>query len=308
MPITHHDHDGNDPANHHFHHQLGYGSGTAWYKRGPEGEADPALTKATSTALSTGFRHLDCSEMYQTEADVGAAVSSSGLPRETLFIATKCHQGLASPGPKASLATSLKKLRVEYVDLYLLHTPWFASKSGRSYAGDADKAALQRAWREMEELRGAGLAREIGVSNFSPHHLEAVLETAAVRPAVNQVEFHAYLQRPDLLAFHRRHGIATAAYGPLVPLRGGAPGPLDGLLAGLAKKYAVSEAEVLLRWCVDQDVAALTTTAKEQRMSDYLRVAAFKMTPREVEEVAELGRKKDFRAFWNDKYDEKDFG
>lgn len=117
----------------------------------------------------------------------------------------------------------------------------------------------------MEKVQAAGLTKSIGVSNFSAQHLEAVLKTAKVVPAVNQIEFHAYLQHTSLLEMHKKYGIATEAYGPLSAVTKASPGPIDGYVAGLAKKYAVSQAEIALRWCIDQDIIPITTSAKEQR-------------------------------------------
>lgn len=138
----------------------------------------------------------------------------------------------------------------------------------------------------MEEVQSQGLARSIGVSNYLQEHLEWILETAKTRPAVNQIEFHPYLQHEGLLDFHRSQGIATEAYGPLTPVTKGSPGPCDEILASLAKKYAVNASEVLLRWCIDQDVVPVTTSGKEQRLSDYLRVMTFKLTPKEISQVS----------------------
>lgn len=101
-------------------------------------------------------------------------------------------------------------------------------------------------------------------------------------------------------------GIATAAYAPQAPVTKAGPGPIDDYLAALSKKYAVNPGEILLRWCVDQDVVAITTSSKEQRMSDYLRAMTFKLTPKEIKELNELGSQKHFRAFWNDKFEAND--
>jgi len=150
----------------------------------------------------------------------------------------------------------------------------------------------------MEALKTAGLAKSIGVSNFRVEDLKALFETATVPPAVNQIEFHPYLQQPELLQFHKEKGIVTCAYAPLTPATKAKPGPLDGVLEVLAKKYAVSEAEVCLRWCVEQDVVPITTSAKEQRLSDLLRVWRMSLTGREVDEIREVGGEKHFRGFW----------
>ncbi|KAF2274305.1 aldo-keto reductase family 1 member C13 [Westerdykella ornata] len=260
---------------------LAYGTGTAWYKTGDEARVDTAVVDAVKTAIRLGFRHLDGAEMYKTETELGIAIQESGVAREELTQA---------------LRTSLKKLRVDYVDLYLIHSPFWAQTP----------TDLQTAWSTMENLKHLGLTKSIGVSNFLPAHLSTILQTARIPPACNQIEFHPYLQHPDLLALHKAHAIATVAYAPLTAATKAKPGPADGILKALAKKYGVSEAEVSLRWCIDQDVVAVTTSGKEQRLSDYLRVARFKLTPREVDEVNEAGRGRHFRGFWTRMFDGND--
>lgn len=153
----------------------------------------------------------------------------------------------------------------------------------------------------MEAIKEAGLAKSIGVSNYLPNHLAAILKTAKVVPAVNQIEFHPYLQHVELLEFHKQHGIATTAYAPLTAATKAKGGPVDDYVSRLTKKYAVSENEIYLRWCIDQDIVPITTSSKEQRLSDYLRAATFKLTPAEIKEINELGQQKHFRGFWNHK-------
>lgn len=153
----------------------------------------------------------------------------------------------------------------------------------------------------MEAIKASGLAKSIGVSNYLPNHLSVILKTAKVVPAVNQIEFHPYLQRVELLEFHKQHGIATTAYGPLTAATKAKPGPLDDYVGRLTKKYAVSENEIYLRWCIDQDIVPITTSSKEQRLSDYLRAATFKLTPVEIKEMNQIGQEKHFRVFWNHK-------
>jgi diketogulonate reductase-like aldo/keto reductase len=158
----------------------------------------------------------------------------------------------------------------------------------------------------MEALKQAGLAKSIGVSNYLPVHLNAILKTAKVVPACNQIEFHPYLQRTELLAFHKAHGIATVAYAPLTAATKAKPGPVDNYVSRLVKKYAVSENEIFLRWCVDQDIVPITTSSKEQRLSDYLRAMTFKLTPVEIKEINELGQQKHFRGFWGKFFGDND--
>jgi diketogulonate reductase-like aldo/keto reductase len=168
---------------------------------------------------------------------------------------------------------------------YLIHQPWFTQS----------EADLQKAWATMEALQQAGLTKSIGVSNFLPAHLNAILKTAKIVPACNQIEFHPYLQRTELLALHKKHGIATTAYGPLTAATRASGGPVDDYVSRLVKKYAVSENEIFLRWCIDQDIVPITTSSKEQRLSDYLRAATFKLTPAEVNQINELGQQKHYR-------------
>lgn len=149
-------------------------------------------------------------------------------------------------------------------------------------------------------------AKSIGVSNFLPQHFEAIRKTQRVVPAINQIEFHPYLQHPQLLQYHKDHGIATAAYAPLTPVTKASPGPLDEYLEVLAKKYAVHPGEILLRFCIDQDIVAITTSAKEQRLSDMLRMTLFKLNPAEIKKIIGLGEQKHFRGFWQHKFDAND--
>lgn len=154
----------------------------------------------------------------------------------------------------------------------------------------------------MEQIKATGKVRSIGVSNFLQSHLEAILKTATVVPSVNQIEFHPYLQHGDLVPFQESKGIKTVSYSGLAPITRAPGGPLDSLLSDLAKKYAVNESEILLRWILDQGHVAITTSSKESRLASYLRVLTFKLTPQEVEEISGLGQQKHYRAFWREKF------
>lgn len=273
---------------------LGYGTGTAWYKTGDESQLDQTCIDSAKTAIGLGYHHLDGAEVYKTETELGTAIKQSGVAREKLYIVTKVLPNIADI--PAALNTSLKKLGVDHVDLYLIHAPFFSEK----------KEEHQAKWKQMEELKAAGLTRSIGVSNYLPEHLDWLLETATTPPSINQIEFHPYLQHAGLIDYHKKHNIALSAYGPQTPVTKATGGPVDDVLAKLSKKYAVNPGEICLRWCIDQDVVAITTSSKEQRLSDYLRAMTFKLTPAEVKEINEAGAQKHFRGFWNHKFSDDD--
>ncbi|KAI7160992.1 hypothetical protein D0864_13307 [Hortaea werneckii] len=276
------------------HEQLAYGTGTAWYKTGDESQIDQVCIDSTKTAMGLGYYHLDGAEVYKTETELGTAIKQSGVAREKLFVTTKVMPNIGDI-PNA-LKVSLKKLQLDYVDMYLIHAPFFSDS----------KEEHQKKWKAMEDMKAQGLAKTIGVSNYLPQHLDWIMETCQTPPAVNQIEFHPYLQHVELLKYHKEKGIATEAYGPLTSITKAANGPVDDILNVLSKKYAVTPGEICLRWCIDQDVVPITTSSKEQRLSDYLRAMTFKLTPKEISQINDAGSKHHYRGFWTHKYDSND--
>ena len=158
----------------------------------------------------------------------------------------------------------------------------------------------------MESVKKSGKARSIGVSNYLEKHLVATLATATIPPSINQIEYHPYLQHRNLLEYQTTKSIAASAYGPLTAVTKAKPGPVDDVMAQLAKKYYVSEGEIALRWVMDQGVVVVTTSGKEERLSDYLRAMTFTLTPREVKEISDAGAEKHYRGFWAAKFDKND--
>ncbi|CAK7230774.1 hypothetical protein SCUCBS95973_007686 [Sporothrix curviconia] len=275
---------------------VSYGLGTANYKGSRTGFVQK-IVDDTVAAVKAGFTHLDGAEVYGNEEELGAAIKASGVPREQLYIVTKYHAKPAGT-VEESFALSLKKLGVDRVDLYLIHSPF--------WEGVTDEQ-IQKRWAELEAIQASGRATSIGVSNFLQKHLEPLLKTAKVKPAINQIEFHPYLQHGDLVPFHRKHGIATSAYSPLTPLVRAKGGPLDPVYAKLAKKYGVTEGDVGLRWVIDQGIVAITTSSNAERLQNYLpHLSSFQLTPAEVDEISKTGATHHYRAFWTANFDKDD--
>ncbi|KAI1849741.1 hypothetical protein JX265_008079 [Neoarthrinium moseri] len=270
--------------------QLAYGTGTLWIKEN-EADIDRPTVDGIKLAIELGYRHLDGAQYYKTEAELGVAVKESGVPRSEFFISTKAISPVDVEG---SLRTSLQKLGMDYVDLYLIHEPFSAG---------GNEQVLQDAWRGMEGCLEKGLARNIGVSNFLIPHLDAVLKIAKVKPMVNQVELHPYLQRTQLVDYLKAQDIAIEAYAPLGPLVKARPGPIDDVTARLAEKYAVSESVILLRWVIQLGIVVITTSGRKERLQEYLKqVPSFQLTDAEVQEISAEGKKKNYRAFFADAY------
>ncbi|KAI1843056.1 hypothetical protein JX266_010745 [Neoarthrinium moseri] len=275
---------------------LSYGLGTARAKDRDATEQDEEVVKLTTMAIKNGYYHLDGAEVYKNEEELGAAIKAAGVPREKLYVVTKLS-GTKKQDVQTAFETSLAKLGLDYVDLYLVHAPYLAHTPEE----------LQAVWAKMEAIKDSGKARSIGVSNFLQEHIETVLKTARIPPAINQIEYHPYLQHGGLVEFHRQNNIAISAYGPLTAVTKAKPGPLDATYADLANKYGVTGADVALRWCLDQGIVAITTSSNEQRLQGYLRkLPSFKLTPKEVETISELGQQKHFRGFWNNRFKNDD--
>ena len=206
---------------------------------------------AVLAALRLGYRHVDTARIYGNEADVGAAVRESGIPRAQLFVTTKLWND--DQGYDAALAAfdrSLAKLGLDYVDLYLIHWP-VAGKRKDS-------------WRALEKLKADGRARHIGVSNFLVPHLEELLGDAKELPAVNQIEVHPFLQHRETRAFCKKHEIVVEAYSPLTSGQ-----KLDDpAISAVRKRVGRSNAQVLLRWGVQHGLVVLPKSTHDKRIAE----------------------------------------
>ncbi|EGW34748.1 aldose reductase [Spathaspora passalidarum NRRL Y-27907] len=285
---------------------IGYGVGTKWFKFGRD-EVDTNVINALETAIKLGFAHIDGAEIYNTNEEIGAALVNSGVKRENIFITDKYFAGDASfsnrsphSNPYEALKADLKQLKLDYVDLYLLHSSYIKKET--------HGFSLTEAWGYLEKLKDEGLAKNIGVSNFTVEDLKTVLDSKPkYKPEVNQIEFSAYLQdqTPGIVQYSQENGILVEAYGPLGPITKGQGGPLDPVLAKLSKKYGKTEGQILLRWVIQKGVLPLTTSSKEDRIKSFVDIFSFELTPEEVDEITTVGKQKTVRQFAKEfsKYD-----
>ncbi|KAF9265621.1 Aldo/keto reductase [Marasmius fiardii PR-910] len=269
---------------------VGFGTGTALYSQD--------VKDIVATAIRAGVRHLDGAQVYGNEDSLGAGIRESGVPRSQLFVTTKLNEkiDIEKETPKTKLLESLKKLRLDYVDLYLIHSP--------AYAQEHDK--LQQWWKVMEECKKEGLARSIGVSNHDVNALEEVLEVATITPSVNQIEFHPYVWKAakPIYDFCKEKGIVIESYGGLVPVYRSSGGPLDPVLERIAQRLTnesgrtVTLAHVLTKWQIQKGVAIVTTSRKEYRIKETLEIPSLPdLTEDEVTEIEQVGSKVHQRIF-----------
>lgn len=235
---------------------------------------------AFDAAVAAGYRHFDSAQIYRNEQLLGEAWRASGLPREELFLTTKIH--IASFGSKKtpkSFEKSLEKLQTEYVDLLLLHFPVTITR--------------KKAWLELEKIKAAGKAKNIGVSNYTIRHLEDMKSYAHEMPAVNQVELHVLLQQPELVKYCENNGIIIEAYSPLAHGKG----MDDPTLAEIAKKHSKSPAQIMLRWCVQSGFVTLPKSVTPDRIAANIDLFDFELDDDDLAKIKPLDRS--LRTCWD---------
>jgi aldehyde reductase len=246
---------------------------------------DPALTiSATRNALEAGFRHFDCAERYRNETEVGealqAGLAAGGIDRKDIFVTTKLWNTNHRPDRvEAAFEGSLKRLRLDYLDLYLIHTP-FAFQPGeeqdpRDQNGNViyDRTVtLPDTWKAMESIVDSGRCRAIGLSDVGLKELVTIYEAARIKPAVVQVESHPYLPETELLEFCKEKDIVFLAFAPLG--HGIKPGLLeDPVILSIAERVGKTPAQVLLAWAIQRGTALLTTPRTPARAKENFDIS-----------------------------------
>ncbi|HXV78347.1 MAG TPA: aldo/keto reductase [Candidatus Binatia bacterium] len=264
--------------------------------------AGAACEAAVLAALEAGYRHIDTAAMYGNEESVGAAVRTSGIPRENIFVTTKLWNS-DHGNPERALDTSLRRLKLDYVDLYLIHYP---------------VRERRQSWRALEALQAKGKTRSIGVSNFTMRHLTELLAETKTVPAVNQVEFHPYLYQQDLLDFCVGKGIVIEAYSPLTK----GERLKDSKLVAVAKKYTAAElqpaaprsrlplvdklsrrseskstAQILIRWALQHGLVVIPKSANRRRIFENADVFDFEITAEDMQILDRFNE--NFRTCWD---------
>ena len=228
--------------------------------------------QAVSDALEAGYRLIDTVAAYMNEEAVGNAIRTSDIPRKDLFITTKLWvQDADYESAKKAFETSLNKLGLEYLDLYLIHQPF------HDYYG---------AWRAMEELYKEGRIRAIGVSNFYPDRLVDLCVNAEIIPAVNQVECHPFFQQKDALKVMKEYGVQPEAWGPFA--EGKNNFFQNPILAEIAAKYGKSVAQVALRWNVQRGVVVIPKSVHKERIQENFNIWDFELSDKDMETISDM--------------------
>jgi 2,5-diketo-D-gluconate reductase A len=229
--------------------------------------------KAVTDALAAGYRSLDTAAAYGNEHAVGRAISSSGIPREELFVTTKLwiQDNPAETNTRRAFDASLRKLGLDHVDLYLMHQPY----------GD-----VHGQWRAMQDIHREGRAKAIGVSNFHPDRLVDLIGHNEVTPAVNQIETHPFYQRTTDQDLMRERGVQIESWGPF------AEGRNDlfthPVLTRIGEAHGKSVAQVVLRWLIEREVVVIPKSVRAERMAENIDVFDFELTDDDMAHIAAL--------------------
>lgn len=241
-----------------------------------------STAEAVRTAVECGYRLIDTASVYGNETEVGQGLESSGVNRGNLFVTSKVWRtDLGYDAAKKAFEASLKRLSLDYLDLYLIHWP----ANSRNFDDWAD--VNSETWCALEDLQQEGLIKSIGVSNFWPEHLEKLLNTARVVPAVNQLEFHPGHQQRIIIELCRQHNITVQAWSPL------ARGRLaeDEVLNVVASKYGKSVSQIILRWTVQQNIIPIPKSANSNRIKENIDIFDFELSAEDMSRISAIPQK-----------------
>lgn len=230
--------------------------------------------RCVSDALEVGYRHIDTAQSYFNEEEVGSAIKGSGIDRKDIFLTTKVwieHYGYEST--RASVETSLKKLKTDYIDLVLLHQPF---------------SDVYGAWRALEDMYDEGRIRAIGVSNFYPDRLVDICSFARIRPMVNQIETHPHNQQNVARDWLKKYDVVHEAWAPFGEGRNGLFD--DDVLVEIGKKYGKSSAQVMLGWALQRDTVVIPKSVHRERMAENFNVFDFELSEEDMRAIAALDR------------------
>lgn len=226
-------------------------------------------------AIQVGYRHIDTAASYQNEEAVGRGIKRSGVERKDLFITTKLWiQRRGYEGTKRAFENSLKRLQLDYLDLYLIHQPF----------GD-----VYGEWRAMEELHEEGKVRAIGVSNFAPDRIMDLMVYNKVKPAVNQIEVNPFHQQIDTQKFLQENNVQVEAWAPFAEGRNNIF--QNELLLSIAAKYRKSVAQVILRWLTQRGIVVLSKSVRKERMIENISVLDFELSTEDMTAITTLDTK-----------------
>lgn len=245
--------------------QLGLG---VW-----KAEDGDEVESAVTAALEAGYRLIDTAAVYGNEEGVGRAILASNVPREELFITTKLWNSDQGDEQKvrAAFEASLRRLGVEYIDLYLIHWPM------------PDKDLYVQTWQTLEKLHQEGKVRAIGVSNFKPEHLEKLLASASVVPVVNQIELHPYLPQHETREYCFAHNIAVESWSPIGGSRGNLLG--DEVVKKIADDHGKSPAQVVIRWHIQNGLIVIPKSVHAERIQENIDVFDFELTDEQMNQL-----------------------
>ncbi|MBU9712702.1 aldo/keto reductase [Evansella tamaricis] len=236
-------------------------------------EEGESAVETVKTAIKNGYRSIDTAAIYGNEEGVGRGIRESGVPREELFVTSKVwNSDQGYENALKAFDTTMEKLGLEYLDLYLIHWP--------------GKDKFKDTWKALEKLYKDGRVRAIGVSNFQVHHLQELMKDAEVKPMVNQVEYHPHLGQKELLSFCEKESIQLEAWSPLKQ------GQLvdEPTIKAIGEKYGKTPAQVILRWDLQNKVVTIPKSVKEHRMIENADIFDFELSAEDMQQLDALNK------------------